>query len=83
MCKLCEFCLPYVHVRLSVDVSVRKGFAEFNVELDERVCARCGFASKMEAALFVLQTCRERIPQGGLSCANLFHNDWNVTEPRP
>lgn len=46
----------------------------------EGVCSRCGFASKMEEALFVLQTCSERIPWGGLSCANLFHNDWNVTE---
>lgn len=41
------------------------------------------FASKMEGALFVLQTCSERIPWGGLSCANLFHNDWNATEPKP
>lgn len=41
---------------------------------------RCGFASKMEGALFVLQTCSERIPWGVLSCANLFHNDWNVAE---
>lgn len=40
-------------------------------------------ASKMEAALFVLQTCSERIPWGGLSCVNLFHNDRNAAEPKP
>lgn len=31
----------------------------------------------------MLQTCSPRIPWGGLSCANLFHTDWNVTEPKP
>lgn len=49
----------------------------------ERAYSRRGFASKMEAALFVLQTCSERIPWGGLSCVNLFHNDWNAAEPKP
>lgn len=49
----------------------------------ERAFSRHGFASKMEEALFVLQTCSERIPWGGLSCANLFHNDWNATELKP
>lgn len=71
-------------MRLSFDVSLRKWFAEWKESLVcERACSRCGFASKMEGALFVLQTCSERIPWGGLSCANLFHNDWNVTEPKP
>lgn len=51
--------------------------------LVKRACSRCGFASKMEEALSVLQTCSETIPRGGLSCTNLFHNDWNVTKPRP
>lgn len=49
----------------------------------ERDGARRGFASKMEEALFQLQTCSERIPRGGLSCANLFHNDWNASESKP
>ena len=33
----------------------------------------------MEGALSVLELVL-RIPWGGLSCANLFHNDWNVTD---
>lgn len=50
----------------------------------EKARSRRGFvASKMEAALFVLQTCSERIPWGGLSCVNLFHNDRNAAEPKP
>lgn len=50
----------------------------------EKTYSRRGLvASKMEAALFVLQTCSERIPWGGLSCVNLFHNDRNAAEPKP
>lgn len=48
-----------------------------------RACVRCGFASKMEGAWFLLETCSERSLLGGRSCTNLFHNDWNVPEPRP
>lgn len=53
------------------------------LEKENLLFERRGFASKMEEALFVLQTCSERIPWGGLSCANLFHNDWNAAESKP
>lgn len=51
--------------------------------LSERDGARRGFVSKMEDALFVPQTRSERIPWGGISCANLLHNDWNAVESKP
>lgn len=55
-----------------------------NTPASEKTPSRRGFvASKMEAALFVLETCSERIPRGGLSCVNLFHNDRNAAEPKP
>lgn len=41
-------------------------------------CSRCGFASKMEEALYVLLTSKRQSPWGGRSCANLFYNVWNV-----
>lgn len=85
MRKLSE-ALPSVYLECEVftGVSLRKGFTVWELsEVFERACSRCGFASKMEGALFMLQTCSERIPWGGVSCANLFHNDWNVTEPKP
>lgn len=34
----------------------------------------------MEAALFTLQTCSQRDPRGGLSCANFFNDDWNASQ---
>lgn len=84
--KVCEACLwTYCEsVGFSLNVSLRKWFADRKESfVFERACSRRGFASKMEEALFVLQTCSERIPWGGLSCANLFHNDWNAAEPKP
>ena len=51
--------------------------------LFERDGAGCGLVSKMEETLFVPQTCFERIPSGGISCANLLNNDWNAVESKP